>query len=213
MVRQWSAVAFASALAVGCGGDDEVTGNTVAIGAVIDQTGSIARAEWREAAFLAVEHANEALDQAGGERQDHVAHQVVRLALLVDRHRPAGGRVRALAQRPVHLGDPDSRAGAAGSLGDGAQQHHFAHRVEARLRVFGCAAAIDVEQRRDGIEAVTAGEIERRRGLLVLEVDHRRADELDALISGESPFEALPSIAPDILGPGADALCHRITYL
>lgn len=39
-----------------------------------------------------------------------------------------------------------------------------------------------------------------------------RADELDALISGESPFESLPSIAPDILGPGADALCHRITY-
>jgi hypothetical protein len=39
-----------------------------------------------------------------------------------------------------------------------------------------------------------------------------RADELDALISGESTFSALPSIAADILAPGADALCHRIRY-
>lgn len=52
--------------------------------------------------------------------------------------------------------------------------------------------------------------------------DHRRrlakalsllaAPELDALISGESPFEILPETARSLLTTGADALCHRIVY-
>lgn len=35
---------------------------------------------------------------------------------------------------------------------------------------------------------------------------------LDALISGESAFADFPAIAPQLLGPGSTALCHRIRY-
>jgi threonine dehydrogenase-like Zn-dependent dehydrogenase len=39
-----------------------------------------------------------------------------------------------------------------------------------------------------------------------------RAPELDNLISGESRFEELPTIASTLLSPAGDALCHRIAY-
>jgi NADPH:quinone reductase-like Zn-dependent oxidoreductase len=52
--------------------------------------------------------------------------------------------------------------------------------------------------------------------------DHRRRMEkalellldpsLDALISGESPFEDLPSVMSELSRDGAGALCHRIRY-
>lgn len=51
---------------LGCGDDDAAGGKIVAIGAVIDQSGSIARPEWRDAAFLAVSDANAGLARAGG---------------------------------------------------------------------------------------------------------------------------------------------------
>jgi hypothetical protein len=35
---------------------------------------------------------------------------------------------------------------------------------------------------------------------------------LDALISGESPFEDLPSVMSELSRDGAGALCHRIRY-
>lgn len=37
-------------------------------------------------------------------------------------------------------------------------------------------------------------------------------DRLDALISGESPFEELPEIMPTLVSNPAGALCHRIRY-
>ena len=50
-----------------CGEDDQpTTGKLVALGAVIDQTGSIARPAWRDAAFLAVAHVNSGLEMTGG---------------------------------------------------------------------------------------------------------------------------------------------------
>lgn len=37
-------------------------------------------------------------------------------------------------------------------------------------------------------------------------------DRLDALISGESDFEQLPALAPQLFGPESIALCHRLRY-
>ncbi|TVP49077.1 MAG: dehydrogenase [Halomonas sp.] len=37
-------------------------------------------------------------------------------------------------------------------------------------------------------------------------------DRLDALISGESDFTQLPTLAPTLFGPGGTALCHRLRY-
>jgi threonine dehydrogenase-like Zn-dependent dehydrogenase len=34
----------------------------------------------------------------------------------------------------------------------------------------------------------------------------------DVLISGQSAFEELPDVLPEIARPGSGALCHRITY-
>ena len=34
----------------------------------------------------------------------------------------------------------------------------------------------------------------------------------DVLISGESPFDALPDVMPRLIGEGGSALCHRIRY-
>jgi hypothetical protein len=35
---------------------------------------------------------------------------------------------------------------------------------------------------------------------------------LDALITGESEFEALPAVMADLAGSSGDTLCHRIRY-
>lgn len=51
----------------------------------------------------------------------------------------------------------------------------------------------------------------RRRMALALDM-LRRASELDALITGESDFEALPSVMAALSAGGTDALCHRIRY-
>ncbi|AKF04747.1 hypothetical protein [Sandaracinus amylolyticus] len=58
------------ALALGCAPDDATRAgpNVVTIGAVIDQTGSNARPQWRDAAELAIAHANRGLELAGGHR-------------------------------------------------------------------------------------------------------------------------------------------------
>lgn len=48
----------------------------------------------------------------------------------------------------------------------------------------------------------------RLRLALSLLVDER----LDALISGESDFDQLPSLAPKLFGPGSVELCHRLRY-
>ena len=37
-------------------------------------------------------------------------------------------------------------------------------------------------------------------------------DRLDALISGESPFEELPDLMPTLASNPAGTLCHRIRY-
>lgn len=55
-------------LSLGCSADEpaDPRGSLVAIGAVIDQTGAVARPAWRDATEMAVEHANEGLALAGG---------------------------------------------------------------------------------------------------------------------------------------------------
>jgi hypothetical protein len=35
---------------------------------------------------------------------------------------------------------------------------------------------------------------------------------LDALITGESPFDALPAVMADLATAPGDTLCHRIRY-
>ncbi len=52
----------------GCGADETPGLEGVVIGAVIDQSGSIARPAWRDAAFLAIDDANRGLERAGGYR-------------------------------------------------------------------------------------------------------------------------------------------------
>ncbi|SDO16461.1 zinc-dependent alcohol dehydrogenase [Vreelandella arcis] len=37
-------------------------------------------------------------------------------------------------------------------------------------------------------------------------------DRLDALISGESDFDAMPELATQLFSPGSTALCHRLRY-
>lgn len=61
-------LAFTALLVAACSPDEPVDprGALVGIGAVIDQTGSVARPAWRDAAELAIEHANEGLALAGG---------------------------------------------------------------------------------------------------------------------------------------------------
>jgi threonine dehydrogenase-like Zn-dependent dehydrogenase len=49
-----------------------------------------------------------------------------------------------------------------------------------------------------------------RRMALVLEL--LRDPALDALISGESRFDDLPAVLPELTASGTYALCHRITY-
>ena len=36
--------------------------------------------------------------------------------------------------------------------------------------------------------------------------------ELDALITGESDFEALPEVMADLAAGRVDAICHRVRY-
>lgn len=47
---------------------------------------------------------------------------------------------------------------------------------------------------------------------LALALSLLKSPELDHLISGESRFEELPSVASVLLAPEGDALCHRIVY-
>ena len=49
-----------------------------------------------------------------------------------------------------------------------------------------------------------------RRRQVVLEL--LASDELDALITGESPFAELPEVLARLSGDGAAALCHRVVY-
>jgi hypothetical protein len=61
------AALLTGALAAACGGDESAgSGRTVVLGAVIDQTGSIARPAWKAAVELAIDDANAGLRQAGG---------------------------------------------------------------------------------------------------------------------------------------------------
>ena len=64
------ALALSTAVLIGCAPDSEpIPGpDVVVIGALIDQTGSNARIQWRDAAELAVEDANRGLEMAGGFR-------------------------------------------------------------------------------------------------------------------------------------------------
>lgn len=47
---------------------------------------------------------------------------------------------------------------------------------------------------------------------MALALDLLRADELDALITGESDFDELPSVMARLAADGAGTLCHRIRY-
>jgi len=51
-----------------------------------------------------------------------------------------------------------------------------------------------------------------QRGRLELALEMCRDSTLDALIDGESPFSALPEMAPKLLSTTSGALCHRIRY-
>ena len=52
--------------AFGCVDEPATSGRLVPLGAVIDQTGALARPSWRASAFLAIDHANAGLKAAGG---------------------------------------------------------------------------------------------------------------------------------------------------
>lgn len=61
-------IAVAALCSTGCENEDPIAPGTVRFGAVIDQSGSVARPQWADVAELALEHANEGLDGAGGVR-------------------------------------------------------------------------------------------------------------------------------------------------
>jgi hypothetical protein len=50
----------------------------------------------------------------------------------------------------------------------------------------------------------------RRRMQLALQC--LREPALDALISGESPFDTLPLVMPGLMAGAGDVLCHRVRY-
>jgi hypothetical protein len=47
---------------------------------------------------------------------------------------------------------------------------------------------------------------------MTLAIDLLAHDELDALITGESRFEDLPTVMASLAASPGDALCHRIRY-
>ena len=58
-------------------------------------------------------------------------------------------------------------------------------------------------------DRVARWDFERRRRVAL---ELLASDELDVLISGESPFAELPEVLARLSGEGADALCHRVVY-
>ncbi len=97
--------------------------------------------------------------------------------------------MRPFAQRPVDLGDPlAAGADRARGLGDRGEQRHLVHGVEAELPVLRRPAPVDVEERSEGVEAEPRlRQIDERRGDVRLEVDHRRARELDLAQAAQDP--------------------------
>ena len=153
-------------------------------------------------------------DEPRAEREQVVAHQVVRLRLLADRDRPAGRRVWALPQRPVDLGDPAAPFGASPDVGDGAQQGHLVRGVEAHLPVLGRAPPVHVEQARDDVEAqLRQAAVDQGHGRLELEVDHRRAHHLDTAAAAQDLRRLEVELDVLLVGPDAplaavDGLAH-----
>jgi hypothetical protein len=47
---------------------------------------------------------------------------------------------------------------------------------------------------------------------MALALDLLGDSRLDALITGESPFEDLPAVMARLAGDGTGVLCHRIRY-